>query len=167
MYIILTMASSTTTSYILYTYPEQPSLGIGFRCDTQAFQTLSEAQKAGRAANATMYEIQAVSTTLEPPTKKNSEGSTSTSKTMVERKALRPSQWAMKVPSPTGLRIQYGLNGYFQLKLSDEDALRTAVLLRGCGLGLCWRPGRQMITAKVSNLDIVQKILITNGLCRK
>jgi hypothetical protein len=157
---------TTTTVYKLYTYSEAPAAGLPLRCDTQEFSTLKEAQIAGRRANATFYEIQVISTTREPPTKKNPEGSISTSTTMVERKSFRQSQWAMKSPSPTGLRIQCGINGYFQIKMDDEDALRAAVALRGLGLGLCWRPGRQMITAKVSNMDKVEKTLVSMGLLR-
>jgi hypothetical protein len=156
----------STTIYKLFTYPELPEAGLGFRYETKEFSTLKEAQIAGRRFNATFYEIQAVTTTVEPPSKKNPEGSVSTSTSILERRNLRQSQWAMKTPSPTGLRIQYGINGYFQLKMSDEDSLRAAVALRGLGMGLCWRAGRQMISAKVSTLDVMQKILVKEGLCR-
>jgi hypothetical protein len=160
--------TTTTTVYKLYTYPELWAAGeTPLRCNTQEFPTLLLAQRAGRAANTTMYEIQAVSTTVEPPTKKNPQGSTSKSATIVERKSIRPDPCFAGQSQPTGLRIQYGINGYFQLKLSDADALRAAVALRSLGLGLCWRPGRQMVTAKVSNMDLTQKILIGMGLCRK
>jgi len=151
---------TTTTTYNLYMYPEQPEAGLGFRYELQVFSTLKEAQRVGRAANITFYEIQAISTTREPPSKKNPEGSVSTSTSIVERRTLRQSQWAMKGPSPTGLRIQDGINGYFQLKMTDQEALRACVALREFGLGLCWRPGRQMITAKLSNIDKVEKVLI-------
>ena len=157
---------TTTTSYKVFTFPETPEAGLRFRYEAQEFSSLKEAQIAGRKANATSYEIHAISTTVEPPTKKNPQGSFSTSTSIIERRNLRQSQWAMEKPSPTGLRIQYGINGYFQLKLSDQDALRAAVALRGLGMGLCWRPGRQMITANVSVIDRAQKILVKEGLCR-
>jgi hypothetical protein len=156
--------ATTTITYKLYTYPEQYMPGLSCQCNTETFSTLLEAQKAGRAANTTFYEIQMISKTEEPPTKKMPHGSVSTSTAIVERRVLRASQWSQ--PAPTGLRIQNGINGYFTLKLSDADTLRAAIALRGLGLGLCWRPGRQMVVANGSKIDKIQKVLVSYRLCR-
>lgn len=76
----------------------------------------------------------------------------------------------MESPYYTELRICgiYGpKGGYFRLKIhSEADAIATCVVLRGLGLGLCYRKGKIMTTQRYMSYDSIIKSLSKVGVCR-
>lgn len=166
--------SKTTVEYKLYLYADQPAAGQDFSCISESYATLAEARARGLAFRGTNYEIQSISTTVEPPSKRCPNGETSTSKTIVERKQLREplwwTNWVRAMPGRTDKpELCFNLGyGYLRLRLpSRADAMKVLVLLRGCGAGLYYdAKANNIIMAKtLKPYSDINKILKREGYC--
>ncbi len=76
----------------VFLYPDT-ELGAPTAAEMKTFNTLEEATGLGEAYDGVLYEIQCISTTIQPPSKKYPEGERSTSKTILVRKTLRDPSW--------------------------------------------------------------------------
>ena len=166
--------SKTTVTYNLYLYADQPAAGEGFSCLCESYSTLAEARTRGINFKGTNYEIQSISTTVEPPSKRYPNGETSTSKTIIERKQLREplwyTNWVRAMPGRTDkpeLRFNLGY-GYLKLRLpSRADAVKVLVLLRGCKAGFYYdmRANNIIVAKTLQTYSDINKILKREGYC--
>jgi hypothetical protein len=87
--------TTTTIVYKLFTYPATESPGLPLVFNMNEFGSMSEAQSVGKSSidTCTFYEIQAVTTIVEPPSKKNPLGEITIIKNIVERVSLRENIW--------------------------------------------------------------------------
>lgn len=83
----------TTVAWKLYLYPETAAPGAPCQVIIEDIPTKEEAVERGEKFDGTNYEIQCISTTIEPPCKKYPNGNTTTSKTITTRKMLRQPTW--------------------------------------------------------------------------
>jgi hypothetical protein len=166
--------ATTTLEYKLFLYPERTAMGAPLNVLTETYNSLEEARRRGAAFRGELYEIQCISTTTEPPSKKFPNGDISSSKTMMERKQLYTPLWWRDWlrfrgarEGPPELRFQLGY-GYLRLRiLSREDAIKILVLTRGCGAGLYYdqRTNNLIIAKSLRPYSEINKILKRAGYC--
>ena len=83
---------TTTSVFNLFLYPETEQ-GAPTGVQMEVFSTLEDAKQRGDTYDGVSYEIQCISTTILPPSKRCPEGERSTSKTILVRKTLREPAW--------------------------------------------------------------------------